>query len=131
MFRLTKTDYQSGKTEILRTSEDEELMLDALCDHVRDNFSNGDEFSCGDFEAIRDERREGCGAYEIKVDEVDALSDEEIVDIGGGVCSHCHSTDVDCEEPVFDEDARITREVVCNVCGNSTIEKYALVGLDR
>lgn len=132
MFRLTKTPKNGGKTEILVAEEDEDKILEMLCTYVATYASNGDEYTSEDFEAIKENRREGVGPYNIEVDEVDTLTDAEAVALGGNICAHCHSSDTTGEEPFMDDDGgRILREVFCNSCGRTTTEKYALVGLDR
>jgi len=125
MFRLIKNTNE--QIEVLKTSEDEDKLLDSLQNYVVNHASNGDEYSMCDLDNVRENRQEHIGNYIVSVDEVSTLTDEEIINHGGGVCAVCHSDDTKPSMPLMNE-GYITRSLCCNVCGSTTDEFYSLSG---
>ena len=125
MFRLIKIE--DGITEVLKANEDEYLIEKALQETVFNCASNGDEYTCGDFEAIVEQGYERIGNYKLEIDEVSKLSDIELVNREGGICAHCHSDETDPCMPEMDE-GYITRVLNCEICNEETIEVYTLTG---
>jgi len=130
MYRLLKTEAGLAP-EILIVEELEDDIIDAAVKRILEHASNGDEYTSGDIEALREQMREdqksNVGPVIYSIDNVSKMTDEEIAAAGGGVCQHCHSDQTDPSTPEMDE-GYITRLLTCEVCSEETIEYYPLKG---
>ena len=127
MFRLIKKE--NGEVTVLKASESESKILDYLCVAVIDHASNGDEYTPRDLENLREAKSEQVGPVVYAVDEVQKLTDSEIVKLGGGICAHCHSSETS-DGDLAMQPSYVERIIDCDICGEETVEQYILNGIE-
>lgn len=130
MFRLLKINTETGdRPEVFDVNKNESQILLRFVNIVLDHASNSDDYTCGDIEAMKENREERVGSYIYKIDEVDKLTDKEIVAAGGGVCAHCHSDQTNGHTCEMNE-GYVERTIDCDICGKETVEQYSLSGVE-
>ena len=127
MFRLIKIE--NGSTEILDASGSKDYIDIAFKDYVFNNASNGDEYTCVDFENLVEQGYENIGSYKIEIDDVSKMTEKEFVACDGLVCIHCHSEEVDPSMTEMNE-GYVSRTLTCDICGNETVEQFTLTGFE-
>jgi len=134
MYRLLKTT-RGLPDGVLQTRETEDEIVEVAITTVLEHASNGDEFSGCDIQVLREQLREEqetrVGPTVYSIDNVDPMTDEQVVAAGGGVCKHCHTSD-DVEPGELEMgDGFVSRLLECSFCGGETTEQYSLSGSEE
>ena len=125
MYRLIKEE--DGQKEIISATGGQDRIHEWFKDYIFMHASNGEDYTHDDYQKCIDQGYERIGSYKISISEVSMMKEKEFISCGGGVCIHCHSDDVEPEELIM-EDGYVSRNIECNICGESTKETYNLSG---